>query len=188
MLITRVNVYRVRYGKLPLFRILFQSLGGILCGFLIATSVSGEVENFTPNHSAIEEKVVQRIHSRNDFSKRRDPFKPIKKRRAISSTPRQSSPEPSQLPSNPATISTLKYPNWKLLGIIHGQNGRQAAIQISPQQRVFVRPGLEVGRSGWVLKTISREEVLLEYTSSSVESFQQPKVFILSFSTLGNPS
>jgi hypothetical protein len=167
---------------------MFQSLGGILCGFLFVTNVFGEVKNFTPHHSGIGKKVVQRIHSRNDFSKRRDPFKPIKKRRAISSTPRQSSPEPSQVPPNPATISTLKYPNWKLLGIIHGQIGRQAVIQISPQERVFVRPGLEVGRSGWILKAISREEVLLEYTSSSVESFQQPKVFILSFSTLGKPS
>lgn len=188
MPIKRGNVCQVSYAKLLLCRIMFQSLGGILFGFLIVASVYGEVKNFTPNHLGSWEKVVQRSHARNDFSKRRDPFRPIKKRRAISSTPRQSSSEPPHLLSNPAMISPLKYPNWKLLGIIHGQIGRQAVIQISPQERVFVLPGLEVGRSGWILKTISREEVLLEYPTSSVESFQQPKVFILSFSTLGKPS
>ncbi|MEX0829571.1 MAG: hypothetical protein WD032_04960 [Nitrospirales bacterium] len=188
MLIKRGNVCQVSYAKRLLCRMMFQSLGGILFGFLIVASVYGEVKKITPNHLGSGEKAVQRIHSRNDLSKRRDPFKPIKKRRALSSRPRQSSPAPPQLPSNPAMISPWTYPNWKLLGIIHGQIGRQAVIQISPKARVFVLPGLEVGRSGWILKTISREEVLLEYPSSSVESFQQPKVFILSFSTLGKPS
>ncbi|TFG60429.1 MAG: hypothetical protein E4H32_08645 [Nitrospirales bacterium] len=84
----------------------------------------------------------------------------------------------------------MKNPNWKLLGIIHGHNGRQAVIQISPQERVFVRSGLEVVRSGWIIKAISKEEVLLEHSSpsTSVEGFSQPKVLILSFSTLGKPS
>jgi hypothetical protein len=190
MLTQRVNDCLGRSAKTHVCRIMVQSLGGILCGLLSVPGAFGEVKNFTPNHSGIGEKVVQRIQSRNDFSKRRDPFKPIKKRRAISSTSRKSSPEPPQLRAIPATNSTLKNPNWKLLGIIHGHNGRQAVIQISPQERVFVRSGLEVVRSGWIIKAISKEEVLLEHSSpsTSVEGFSQPKVFILSFSTLGKPS
>jgi len=190
MLKERVNEYRVGYAKMHVCRIMVQFLGGILCGLLSVPVAFGEVENFSPKHSGIGEKVVQPFRFTGDFSKRRDPFKPIKKRRAISSTLRKARSEPPELSPIPTSIPTMKNPNWKLLGIIYGQNGRQAVIQISPQERVFVRPGLEVVRSGWVIKTISRGEVLLEHLSSltSGKSISEPKAFILSFPTLGKPS
>ena len=190
MLTQRVYENNVGYAKPYVWGIMFQSLGGILCGLLTASSVFGEFKHSTSNLSGIREKGIQHIQSRPDFSKRRDPFKPIKKRRAISSTSRKTRSEPPQPQSTPTPISILKNPNWKLLGVIHGQSGRQAVLQISSQERVFVRPGLEVVRSGWIIKTIGTEEVLLEHsaTRTSVEGFSQPKAFILSFQPLGKPS
>jgi len=188
MLTQRGNEYRVRYANTHVERIMAQFLGGILLGLLSVTSANGEVRNVASNHSGMSEMVVQGVSSPKDFSQRRDPFQPIQKRRAISSTPRKARSKPPQQQAMSSSIPTLKNPSWKLLGIIHGQNGRQAVIQISPQERVFVRSGLEVARSGWIIKAISKEEVLLEYSLTPRGGRSRPQAFILSFSALGQPS
>lgn len=185
MLTQRSNEFRARYANIHVGRGVVQFLGGIMCGLLSITSVFGEVKHFTSNLSGVEESVVQGVLSRKDFSKRRDPFRPIQKRRAISSTTRKARSEPPPQRATPLSIPTVKNPNWKLLGIIHGQNGRQAVIQISPHERVFVRSGLDVVRSGWIIKAISKEEVLLEYSLAKTDGRSRPQAFILSFSAIG---
>jgi len=156
-------------------------LGVIFCGLLVAPVAAGEFQKFHLEKIGSVEGLALQTKFRNDYEARRDPFKPIKKRPSISSSSRKSQPEPPKtLP-----VSTIKDPNLKLLGIFHGQYGRQAVIQVSPGERIFVRPGLELVRSGWIIKTISDGEVLLEHLSnaSSGKRLPQSRTFILSFAT-----
>jgi Tfp pilus assembly protein PilP len=160
-----------------------QFLGVIYCGLLAAPVAAGEFQKtYLENSGSVPGSALQTLF-RNDYGNRRDPFRPIKKRRSISPSSMKSRPEPSKNPP----ISTIKDPNLKLLGIIHGQYGRQAVIQVSPGEQVFVRPGLELVRSGWIIKTISDGEVLLEHLSNatSEKGHSQSRTFILSFSSPG---
>jgi len=186
MLKKRVNDSVVRSDKINVCRIIFQLLGGILCGLLSAPVAVGEVPKISATNLGTAAELLQRIQDKSDFKKRRDPFRPIKKRRSISSSARIAHLEPPTI----TPIPTINNPNWKLLGIIHGQYARQAVIQVSPNERILVRSGLEVVRSGWIIKTISKGEVLLEHssTSTSGKGLSEPKAFILSFSTLGKSS
>jgi hypothetical protein len=160
-----------------------QFLGVIFCGLLAVPVAAGEFQKiYLENTGSVEDLALQ-TQVRNDYGNRRDPFKPIKKRRSISSSSRKSQPEPPKIPP----ISTIKDPNFKLLGIFRGKYGRRAVIQVSPGERIFVRPGLELVRSGWIIKTISDGEVLLEHlsTSTSGKGLPQSRTFILSFPTPG---
>jgi hypothetical protein len=160
-----------------------QFLGVIFCGLLAAPVAAGEFQKIYLENTGSVEGLALQTQFRNDYKNRRDPFRPIKKRRSISSSSRKSESQPPKIP----TISTIKNPNLKLLGIIRGQYGRQAVIQVSPGERILVRPGLELVRSGWIIKTISDGEVLLEYlpTSTSGKGLPQSRTFILSFPTPG---
>ncbi len=186
MLKKRVKDSGIKRGKKLERRILLQVVGSILCVFLNLPVEAGEVPKKFSTDSGTGVGLVQRIQSKSDLGKRRDPFRPINKGRAISSSPKKAQLQrPTIIP-----IPVISYPNWKLLGIIDGQYGRQAVIQVSPQERVFIRPGLEVGRSGWIIKTISKGEVLVEhpFPSTSEKGLSETKAFILSFGTLGQPS
>jgi len=121
---------------------------------------------------------VAQDNSRHTTVNRRDPFKPIKKRMPTPRVSKKSHPESTIVP-------VVEDPLWRLLGVIHGQDGRQAVIQISPKERVIVQPGSELVRSGWIIKTISEGGVLLEHLSStsSVGVSSPPRNFILSFPT-----
>jgi len=167
-------------------RISINLLGGILCGLLGLSLAIGKVQNFSSPESPAVGGRIGHGQDRGDLKKRRDPFRPIKKRSVISSSNRKAQ---SDLPPN-LPVQPVANPNWKLLGIIEGQLGRQAVLQISPHERVFVRPGLEVAHSGWIIKTIGREEVLFEYSSTSIleNHLSSAKSFILSFATLGQSS
>jgi len=160
-----------------------QFLGVIFCGLLVAPAAAGEFQKFYLENTGSVEGLTLQTQFRNDYGNRRDPFRPIKKRRSISSSSRKSQPEPPKIPP----ISTIKDHNLKLLGIFHGPYGRQAVIQVSLGERIFVRPGLELVRSGWIIKTISDGEVLLEYlsTATSGKGLPQSRTFILSFPTPG---
>ena len=173
----------VRNVKKSTWQLKPQCLGVILCGLLGATVEAGEFQNYYLEHLGSVEGLVRQTEFRNDSGNRRDPFRPIKKRQSISSKARKSKPEPLK----PPPISTIKDPNLKLLGIFHGPYGRQAVIQVSPGERILVRPGLEIVKSGWIIKTISDGEVLLEHLSTAIsgKGLSQSKTFILSFPTPG---
>jgi len=186
MLKKRVNDSVIRRAKKLVRLIVLQVAGGILCVFLSLPVAVSEVRKNPSTDSGTEIGLVQRIQSKSDLGKRRDPFRPISKRRAISSSPKKAHLQrPTITP-----IPVINHPNWKLLGIIDGQYGRQAVIQVSPQERVFIRSGLEVAGSGWIIKTIGNGEVLLEHSSPSTsgKGLSEPKAFILSFVTLGPSS
>ena len=171
----------VQNVKKNLHRLKPQFLGVIFCGLLVPPVAAGEFQKFYLENTGSVEGLALQTEFRNDSGNRRDPFRPIKKRRSISPSSRKSQPEPPKIPP----ISTIKDPNLKLLGIIRGQYGRQAVIQVSPGERILVRPGLELVRSGWIIKTISDGEVLLEHlsTATSGKGLPQSKTFILSFPT-----
>lgn len=122
---------------------------------------------------------VAQDNARQSEVNRRDPFKRISKRLPTPKVSTQSHPEPKIVP----LADNL---GWRLLGVMHGQDGHQAVIQVSPTERVLVQPGAELARSGWTIKTISEEEVLLEHLSSasSGRGVFQTRTFILSFPTL----
>lgn len=102
----------------------------------------------------------------------RDPFK----RRILSN--------PIPKPSTPSKIGpeTENF-GWQLLGIIHGPAGHQAIIQKSPNERTILYPESELAQSGWTVKTINPNEVVMERasTSSSMKNPSPPQNFILSF-------
>ena len=160
-----------------------QFLGVIFCGLLVPPVATGEFQKIYLENTVSFEGLAVQAKFRNDYGNRRDPFRPIERRRSVSSSSGKSQPKPPKI----STISTIKDPNLKLLGIIHGQYGRQAVIQVSSGERILVGPGLEIVRSGWIIKTISAEEVLLEHLSASTsgKGLPQPRTFILSFPTPG---
>ncbi len=158
----------------------------MLCGLFILPVLTEDVSARSKKFKSAVNEFVQRTSVRGDFKKRRDPFRPIRKRRSASTVSRKS----HSLPLKIIPISERKNPNWKLLGIIDGRYERQAVIQVSPQERVFVRSGLEVGRSGWIIKTISKGEVLLErsFPPTSRKGHTESQVFSLAFVTLKQSS
>ena len=158
-------------------------LGVIFCGLLAAPVATGEFQKIYLENTVSVEGLAVQAKFRNDYGNRRDPFRPLERRRSVSSSSRKSQPKPPKI----HTISTIKDPNLKLLGIFHGQYGRQAVIQVSSGERILVRPGLEIVRSGWIIKTISAGEVLLEHLSASTseKGLPQSRTFILSFHTPG---
>ncbi len=166
-----------------LCRMLFGSLGLLICGLLGTQGVEAKLPKFPQEQTGSKENLDLGAQPRKNHVNRRDPFRPIKKSRSISSSLRKS---PS-VPTKSLQRSNVKDPKWTLLGVIHGPFGRQAVIQVSPGKRIFARPGLELAQSGWTIKTISKGEVLLEHfsTTPSRAGLSQPKTFILSFPTLG---
>jgi hypothetical protein len=106
---------------------------------------------------------------------RRDPFKRLHKQR----------PHPAvQGPLHPGltSVPAMPEPILKLLGVIHGLDGYQAIIQIAPKERVLVQAGSELAQSGWMVKTISEDGVLLEHFSSHSAGLSSvPKTLVLSF-------
>jgi len=157
--------------------------GVLICALLAVPAMAEEFQAISQENPGSLEVVVERAQPRENYGKRRDPFRPIMKPRSISSSSRKSLPDPRKVLSIPSVTD----PKWKLLGIIHGQYGHQAVIQISSGERVFARPGLELARSGWIIKTISKGEVLLEHqsTTSAETNHPQHRTFILSFQTPG---
>jgi hypothetical protein len=105
----------------------------------------------------------------------RDPFKRVHKHRPNPAVQGQLHPGLTSVPEMPEPI-------LKLLGVIHGLDGYQAIIQIAPKERVLVQAGSELARSGWMIKTISEDGVLLEHLSSHSAGLSSvPKTLILSF-------
>ncbi len=160
-----------------------QFLGVIYCCLLASPLAAAECQKIYLENTGSLEGLTLQSQFRKDYGNPRDPFRPIKNLRSIPSSSRKTQPEPPKIPQ----ISTIENPNLKLLGIIRGQYGPQAVIQVSPGKRIFVRPGLELLRSGWIIKTISDGEVLLEHlsTSTSGKGLPQSRTFVLSFPTPG---
>jgi len=152
-------------------------LGGLIFLLMGVVAVEGKITAPAQPATIVGNHVAQ-DNSRHTTVNRRDPFKPIKKRMPTPRVSKKSHPESTIVP-------VVEDPLWRLLGVIHGQDGRQAVIQISPKERVIVQPGSELVRSGWIIKTISEGGVLLEHLSStsSVGVSFPPRNFILSFPT-----
>jgi hypothetical protein len=154
-------------------------VGGLIFWLIGVVAVEGKItppfqaNTLVKNSSAYD-------NSRHTEMIRRDPFKRIKKRLPTPMVSKKSHPESKIVPR-------AEDPVFRLLGVIHGQNGPQAVIQISPKERVVVQPGSKLVRSGWTIKTISEGAVLLEHPSetSSVGISSPPRNFILSFPTIG---
>lgn len=138
----------------------------------------------TSSSTSYQNRLVRPIfvedNSRRNDGGRRDPFKRIPQPRL--STPKVTTPSSK----DSKIVPLLDNPDWRLLGVIHGRDGHQAIIQVSPSKRVLVQTGSELARSGWTIKTISEEGVLLEYLSSaaSLKGASLPRTFILSFPTI----
>jgi hypothetical protein len=164
-------------------RYMTQLLGMIFCGLVGVPVAAGEVHEVSLKNVASVNGLPQHIQSRSESGKRHNPFMPIKKRHSLSSSSRKAQHKTSQA----MPISIKKVPNWKLLGIVHGQYGQQAVIQVAPSKRIIVRPGMKLTKSGWIVRTIRKGEVLLEHipTPFSGEGRSRPKTFILSFPALG---
>ena len=162
---------------------IFRFLGFVICILLIISTVEGKVQKFSLEYSHHKEALVRRTKAYDHVENRQDPFRPIITRPSTSIAPSAPHSEIRAILPTPKR----KRPNWKLLGVAFGQQGREAVIQISSGERMFVRPGLVIPRSGWKVKAISEKDVLLEFfpsTSSEAEPAQSRTV-ILSFSVLG---
>lgn len=153
-------------------------------GVLIFVGLMGEADgkgasSLSSHPSRLVRTSVDQDNGRHAVVNRRDPFKRIPKRLPTPKVSTQSDPGLKGVP-------LADNPVWRLLGVMHGQDGHQAVIQISPTARVLVQPGTELARSGWTIKTISEKEVLLEHLSSasSVRGASPTRTFILSFPTI----
>jgi len=158
-------------------------VGVLIYAFLAVPVMAADVLFLSQENPKVLQDVRERGKAPGNEGKRRDPFQPIKKMGSISSS---SKPVTSKSPPI-ASIPNITDPTWKLLGIIHGQYEHQAVIQISSGERVFAMTGLELARSGWIVKAMSQGEVLLEYqaTISAGSNPSLPRTFILSFPTPG---
>jgi hypothetical protein len=138
-------------------------------------AVEGKITPPSQTTTLVENRSA-RDNSRHSEMNRRDPFERIKKRMPTSMVPKKSHTESTIVPR-------VEDPVWRLLAVIHGQDGHQAVIQLSPKERVVVQPGSELGRSGWTIKTINEGEVFLEHLSakSSVGVYSPPRKLTLSF-------
>ncbi len=121
-------------------------------------------------------------NARHNQMNRRDPFKRIEKRM----------PTPMVLKKShhvPPIVPGIENPAWKLLGLVHGHDGHQAVIQLSPKDRkdrVVVQRGSKLAQSGWTVKSISEEGVLFEHLSStsSMDPSSSTRNLILSFPSI----
>ena len=163
-------------------RMLSRLLGIFTLCVATAPVVGGKAQLINQEGKAFVGEPVLRKEIRATLAKRRDPFKPIIRRRSISAAPKKSRPTPKPGP----LVVEVKDPQWKLLGVVHGRYGRQAVIQDVSGKRIFVRPGLEPLQSGWIIKTIRRGEILLESRQKSLpgSGVKKPKSFVLSFPSL----
>ena len=154
-------------------------LGCLIFWLMGVVAVEGKITPPSQPNTLVENSSAH-DNSRHTEVNRRDPFKRIKKRMPTPVVSKKSHPESTIVPKK------VENPVWRLLGVIHGQSGHQAVIQISPKERVVVQPGSELARSGWTIKTITEGEVLLERLSStsSVGVSSPPGNFILSFSAI----
>ncbi len=156
------------------------SVWGVLIFIGLMGEAASEGTSLSPPHpSGLVRTSVAQDNARHTEVNRRDPFKRIPKRLPTPKISTQSRPEPKTVPLG-------DNPGWRLLGVMHGQDGHQAVIQVSPTERVLVQSGAELARSGWRIKTINEEEVLLEHLSSvsSVRGASPTRTFILSFPTI----
>ncbi|MGP0592244.1 hypothetical protein ACTRXD_06830 [Nitrospira sp. T9] len=173
--VSTMSAYLRRFAGYSVCVWIVLNLGGVM-GVVAAegTSSSTSYQNRLVRPSLVED------HSRRTDGSRRDPFKRIPQPRL--STPKVTTPSDK----DSKVVPLLDNPDWRLLGVIHGRDGHQAIIQVSPSKRVLVQTGSELALSGWTIKTISEEEVLLEYLSSaaSLKGASLPKTFILSFPTI----
>ncbi len=165
---------------------LSRILGIFFCSLSLVPMSVGDVLAIS---ILLEDSVInsdEKTQAHAAIGKRRDPFNPIKKSGSIPSVPKKS--KPKSLKASP--ISTLKNPHWKLLGIIQGQYGRLAVIQTLSGERIFVEPGPEPVRDGWMIKAISETAVHLEHgpTAAAGKNDPQPKTFILSFPSVRKSS
>ncbi|MBA3965813.1 MAG: hypothetical protein H0X47_08565 [Nitrospirales bacterium] len=151
----------------------------IFLGLMGVVAAEGTSSSTSHLNRLVRTSLVEDNSRRNDGN-RRDPFKRLPQQGL--STPKVTTP------SDKASkiVPLVNNPDWRLLGVMHGQDGHQAVIQVSPTERVLVQPGAELARSGWTIKTISEEEVLLEHLSSasSVRGDSPTRTFILSFPTI----
>lgn len=155
---------------------------GVLTFWTFMGEVAAEGTFLSSPHSG---KVV-RIGDARDISSplnsnRRDPFKRIPQHLPISKVTKPSHPHPDS-----KIVPLVNDPDWRLLGVMLGQNGYQAVIQVSSTERVLAEPGIEIGRSGWIIKTISHEDVWLEHlpVNASARGTSSARTFILSFPTI----
>ena len=180
---TGLGVWRIMKSRKMRAQKLSMIFGVIIYAFLAMPVMAADALFLSQENLKALQGVRERGKSHGNDGKRRDPFQPIKKIQSISSSSR-----PVTSKSHPiAPIPSITDPTWRLLGIIHGQYGHQAVIQISPGKRVLTRPGLELARSGWIVKAMSQGEVLLEHqtTISAGSNPSPPRTFILSFPTPG---
>ena len=154
-------------------------LGILICGWLGISAVDGKILERTKEQAISAGNLIFPKFGDNPKD-RRDPFKPLIKPLPSSGSAIFAKPKTAVKPK----VSRVKDPNWKLLGVIHGQSGRQAVIQISPKKRKVVGLGAEVIHLGWTVKEIGEGEVLLEHSSTgdSVKGSPTPRTFTLSFS------
>lgn len=153
-------------------------LGGLIFWVMGVIPVEGKIIPPSRPNSLVVNGSAHDYSLRIEAS-RRDPFKRIKKRMPTPKVSKKSHPES-------ITVLKEKDPVLRLLGVIHGQDGHQAVIQISPKERVVVQPGSTLPQSGWTIKTISEGEVVLEHLSSisSADASSPPRNYVLSFSTI----
>ena len=135
-----------------------------------------DTSSSTSLNRLVSPSLVEDNSRRNDGS-RRDPFKRIIPHRLSTHKVMTPSDKDSKI------VPWRNNPDWRLLGVIHGRDGHQAIIQVSPSKRVLVQTGSELVRSEWTIKAISEEEVLLEYLSSAatLKGVSSPRTFTLSF-------
>ncbi len=157
----------MHYSVVVLGCLLFWSMG--------VMTVEGKITSPSQPNTLVEPN-PDHNDSRHHKENRRNPFKPIKKRIPIPAGSKKNLLDSTMVPK-------VENPVWKLLGVFHGQSGRQAVIQLSPKERVVVQSGSELARSGWTIKAITESEVLLERRSSTSSTgvSSPPGSFILSF-------
>ena len=105
----------------------------------------------------------------------RDPFQPLKIPTPV--LPGKPSPKAEKPAFSPAP------PPGTLLSVVHGPWGFQAVIQLSSQERIIVEPGGLLKQSGWLIKDITEDRVLLEFIRppSSFSESSRPQTGVLSF-------
>lgn len=158
----------------------------LLCGlsfWLIigAVVVEGKINPPAQSNSLVKNNSVS-DHARHNHANRRDPFKRIEKRMPAPTVSKKPHPV---LP----IVLGVEDPAWKLLGVLHGNAGHQAVIQLSPtnkKDRIVVQRGSKLAQSGWTVKTISEEGVLLEHLSSpsSIDLPSRTRSLLLSFPSI----
>lgn len=154
----------------------------LLCGLNFWLIIGAAVVEGTITPSAQSNGLVRNSsvsdNARPNHANRRNPFKRIEKRMP---TPTVSNKPHPLLPIVPG----VENPAWKLLGVLHGNDGHQAVIQLSPtdkKDRIVVQRGSKLAQSGWTVKTISEEGVLLEHLSiPSIDLPSRTRNFLLSF-------